>query len=85
MMSVGASLEWLELHDQVKAGYFWCQKFTGEHITVDYFYGKQDTTAKDLEEGRLDRFDKWELIDREIPFPERLVCYGTGCLGLILR
>ena len=46
MMSVGASLEWLEPGDHVNQDIFWCQKFTGEHITVDYFYGKQETTAK---------------------------------------
>ena len=73
MMSVGASLQWLKPGDHVEPGYFWCKKFTGEHITVDYFYGKQKTTAKGFpREGRLDRFDKWELIDREIPFPEKL-------------
>ena len=73
MMGVGASIQRLEPGDHVEPGYFWCQKFTGEHITVDYFYGKQETTAKGFpREGRLDRFDKWELIDREIPFPEKL-------------
>ena len=73
MMSVGASIQRLEPGDHVEPGYFWCQKFTGEHITVDYFYGKQETTAKGFpRKGRLDRFDKWELIDREIPFPEKL-------------
>ena len=73
MMSVGAKIQKLEPGDQVEPGYFWCKKFTGEHITVDYFYGKQKTTAKGFpREGRLDRFDKWELIDREIPFPEKL-------------
>ena len=32
--------------DNIEPGYFWCEKFMGEHITVDYNYGKQKTTAK---------------------------------------
>tara|TARA_Y100000114_G_scaffold156338_2_gene183186 strand:+ start:306 stop:899 length:594 start_codon:yes stop_codon:yes gene_type:complete len=72
-MSVGARLQWLQPGDNIEPGYFWCEKFTGEHITVDYNYGKQSTTVKGYpRKGRLDRFDKWELIDRQIPFPKKL-------------
>ena len=72
-MSVGARLQWLEPKDNIEPGYFWCEKFTGEHITVDYNYGEQSTTVKGYpRKGRLDRFDKWELIDRQIPFPKKL-------------
>ena len=72
-MSVGARLQWLEPKDNIEPGYFWCEKFTGEHITVDYNYGEQSTTVKGYpREGRLDRFDRWELIDRQIPFPKKL-------------
>ena len=72
-MSVGARLQWLEPKDNIEPGYFWCEKLTGEHITVDYNYGEQSTTVKGYpRKGRLDRFDKWELIDRQIPFPKKL-------------
>ena len=72
-MSVGARLQWLQPGDNIEPGYFWCEKFTGEHITVDYNYGEQSTTVKGYpRKGRLDRFDKWELIDRQIPFPKKL-------------
>ena len=72
-MSVGARLQWLEPKDNIEPGYFWCEKFTGEHITVDYNYGEQSTTVKGYpRKGRLDRFDKWEIIDRQIPFPKKL-------------
>ncbi len=72
-MSVGARLQWLEPKDNIEPGYFWCEKFTGEYITVDYNYGEQSTTVKGYpRKGRLDRFDKWEIIDRQIPFPKKL-------------
>tara|TARA_B100001094_G_scaffold160609_1_gene155359 strand:+ start:4977 stop:5570 length:594 start_codon:yes stop_codon:yes gene_type:complete len=72
-MSVGARLQWLQPGDNIEPGYFWCEKFMGEHITVDYNYGKQKTTVKGYpRKSRLDRFDKWELIDKKIPFPKKL-------------
>ena len=48
-MSKGARLQWLAPGDEsIEPGYFWCEKFTGEHITVDYNYGEQSTTVKRL-------------------------------------
>ena len=73
MMGKGARIQNLSPEDEIEPGYFWCEVFKGEHITVDYHYGQQKTTAKGYpRQDRLDRFDKWELIDKEMPFPERL-------------
>lgn len=74
MMSRGASIQWLTPdEDSVPDGYFWCELFTGDHVSVDYHYGQQSTTVQGFRDSdRLDRFSKWTRIDVKIPFPKIL-------------
>jgi hypothetical protein len=74
MMSRGASIQWLTPDtDSVPDGYFWCELFTGNHVSVDYHYGQQSTTVQGFRNSdRLDRFCRWTRIDAKIPFPRML-------------
>lgn len=74
MMSRGASIQWLTPEDDtVPDGYFWCELFAGDHVSVDYHYGQQNTTVQGFRDSdRLDRFCRWTRIDTVIPFPRIL-------------
>jgi hypothetical protein len=74
MMSRGASKMYLTPEDDiVPDGYFWSEIFTGDHVSVDYHYGIQNTTVQGFRDSdRLDRFCKWTRIDVTIPFPKIL-------------
>ena len=74
MMSRGASIQYLTPNDNsVPDGYFWCEVFTGDHVSVDYHYGQQSTTVQGFRNSdRLDRFCRWTRIDTKIPFPKIL-------------
>lgn len=75
MMSRGASMQWLTPEDDtVPDGYFWCEVFKGDHISVDYHYGIQSTTVQGFRTSdRLDRFSRWSRVDVKMPFP-RILC-----------
>lgn len=71
-MGRGASIEFIEKDTtHLPYGYFWCEKFTGRHISVDYFYGKQCLTVEGFREdpNLLYRFSKWKKVDDIIPLP----------------
>lgn len=74
MMSRGASKMYLTPEDDtVPDGYFWCELFSGDHISVDYHYGIQSTTVQGFRDSdRLDRFCKWSRIELAMPFPKIL-------------
>jgi hypothetical protein len=74
MMSRGASIQYLTpTDDSVPDGYFWCEVFTGDHVSVDYHYGQQRTTVQGFRDSdRLDRFCRWTRIDTVILFPKIL-------------
>ena len=70
-MSRGATFDWLEKDTHhIDAGYFWCEVFTGDHVSVDYKDGKQVLAVKGTKDPeRLYRFIKWEKINDLIPIP----------------
>jgi hypothetical protein len=72
MMSRGAAKQWLTPNDvnAIPDGYFWCEFFTGDHISVDYHYGQQHLCVQGFRNSdRLDRFCRWTKIDKYIPVP----------------
>jgi hypothetical protein len=76
MMGRGATIMQLspEDHDKVADGYFWCEIFTGRHLSFDFEYGKQTLAVegfKDLQ--RLDRFYKWQKCTDVLKLPSFLV------------
>lgn len=60
--------------DHLPTGHFWCERFFGEHISVDYYYGRQTLTVKGYKPAHtFHRFDRWEMISKDVPFPEILI------------
>lgn len=74
MMSRGAQFMQLSEsdHDQVPDGYFWCEVFTGRHLSFDYHFGIQTLAVEGFRDdaNRLDRFSKWTKIEEQFILPE---------------
>jgi hypothetical protein len=59
MMGVGATIEYLD-SDTIPNGYFWCEVFSGRHLSFDYSYGVQTLAVEGFRSTqRLDRFSHW--------------------------
>ena len=73
MMGVGATIQYLD-SDSIPDGYFWCEMFTGRHLSFDYHWGKQTLAVEGFRNNtnRLDRFSRWTKIDKEFKLPETL-------------
>ena len=76
MMGRGARKMYLRPGDEdlVPDGYFWSEFLLGDHVSVDYRYGQQMIAVQGFRDDpdRLDRFARWERIDREYLFPYML-------------
>jgi hypothetical protein len=73
MMSVGATIQYLD-SDSIPDGYFWCEIFTGRHLSFDYNWGKQTLAVEGFRTDplRLDRFSRWAKVDEDFKLPEIL-------------
>jgi hypothetical protein len=76
MMGRGAQKIYLRPGDEdlVPDGYFWSELISGDHVSIDYKWGRQVLAVQGFREDpdRLDRFDRWERIDREFLLPYML-------------
>lgn len=60
--------------DVIPDGYFWCEVFTGRHITFDYRYGVQYLAAEGLKDStRTDRFASWKKTNDMFVLPTMLL------------
>ena len=78
MMGHGAKVENLHQYGSkidVPAGYFWCERFYGRHLSFDFHYGKQVLAVEGFKEdqNRLDRFSKWQKCEESLTIPDFLV------------
>lgn len=73
MMSVGARIQYLD-SDSIPDGYFWCEIFTGRHLSFDYHWGKQTLAVEGFRTDpiRLDRFSHWTKINDNFKLPDVL-------------
>jgi len=80
-MGVGARVQHIEAGDDesVEAGYFWCEYFSGDHLSVDYTFQSGLTGNWNPVHGcvginfpiNLTKFAEWRKIDVDIhPLPE---------------
>jgi len=80
MMGRGAKKCWLEPGDDelVPDGYFWSEILTGDHISVDYHWGKPVLSVQGFRDNldRFDRFDRWKKIDYSCALPDWLQALG---------
>ena len=73
MMGVGATIQYLD-SDSIPDGYFWCEMFTGRHLSFDYHWGKQTLAVEGFrsDTNRLDRFSRWTRVVDMFVLPEVL-------------
>jgi hypothetical protein len=75
-MGIGASfVDLVDSTDHLPIGYFWCEIFTGQHISVDYYKTKQILAVEGSRnsDSPLWKFDKWIKLDDEIKFPDSFI------------
>ena len=72
-MSIGATIQYLD-SDSIPDGYFWCEIFTGRHLSFDYHWGKQTLAVEGFrtDPTRLDRFSRWTKISDTFALPNVL-------------
>ena len=73
-LGLGARKEWLEKDTtHLPLGLFWCEWFTGRHISVDYHYGIQDVTVEGIKpDFTFTQWTIWKRVDDVIPLPDIL-------------
>jgi hypothetical protein len=73
MMSRGAKKCWLEPGDDanVPDGFFWSEILSGDHVSVDYHWGKPVLAVQGFRDDpdRLERFNRWIKIPLEHTLP----------------
>ena len=78
-MGRNARIMWLNgSTDFIHPGEFWCEVFTGEHLSVDFRDMKSTLVVKGHrhEKNPLYKWDKWEKVDRKVEFPKILEKIG---------
>jgi hypothetical protein len=71
-MGVGARKVWIEDSTlDLHPGEFWCEFFTGDHISVDYHLYEPVLIVKGIPHPNAphSKFIKWEKVDTPIPQP----------------
>ena len=60
--------------EHLHPGTFWCEEFTGEHLSVDFQNKEPKLVVKGIksEGDKLYRWSRWEVIERVVEFPEVL-------------
>lgn len=79
---MGAGARFIKITTQninaVPPGYFWCEKFTGRHFTVELVWNTGRWNIVSVFEGmhhsdtELYRFTKWKRVEVDIIIPEQL-------------
>ena len=70
-MGRGASLQYLGPKTELPPGYFWCEVFTGQHLSIDYCYGVAVLSVEGLRDpaAPLWRWNRWQVVDNILPLP----------------
>ena len=81
-MGVGAGFQYLEIDDltSIEPGYFWCEKFIGQHLSVSYQSTPSGFTPTEVwlsdrdNDSPLYKFSKWVKLDldKAIAIPEQI-------------
>jgi len=73
MLGLGLSTQkvWLDKSTMhLPVGHFWCEWFEGDHLSVDYRFGKQELTVQGFRGLQtFTRWDAWVKVDAEVPLP----------------
>jgi hypothetical protein len=71
-MGTKARVEYLEHNTKhLHPGEFWCEVFTGEHLSIDYEFGKPVLSVVGVKHGEhpYSRFIYWEKTSKTYPLP----------------
>jgi len=75
-LGLGASFEHLTVKgwtDHLPPGSFWCEIFEGDHISVDYKWGKQILAVQGHKsDNTFTRWDRWVKVKKQIKIPKLL-------------
>lgn len=73
-LGLGAQKIWVEKDTtKLPVGHFWCEWFTGRHLSIDYHWGEQILAVEGFKD--LDTFTHWKVwqrVDDKILLPEIL-------------
>ena len=71
-MGLGAQKVWLEGETtHLPIGYFWCEFFSGRHLSVDYNFGLPKLCVEGFKEAdTFMQWDKWIRTDDFVHFPD---------------
>ena len=74
-MGLGTTEEYLRKStDDLPPGTFWCEKFYGDHYSVDFIGGKQVLAVQGhRQSNNFQQWDRWEKIDKEFEYPHKLL------------
>ena len=70
-----ARKEWIEKYtDYLHPAEFWCEIFTGEHLSVDFKNQESELVVLGTknEQDPYYKWQKWEKIDKKVEFPDIL-------------
>lgn len=70
-----AEILWIEEStDDLYPSNFWCEVFTGEHLSVDFYQEEPKLVVKGHKnhDSPLYKWEKWEKIDKSVEFPSIL-------------
>lgn len=71
-MGLNAKIMWLDGPTKdLHPAEFWCEVFSGEHLSVDFYKKECDLVVKGTRDAKnpLYKWDKWEKIDKKVEFP----------------
>lgn len=73
-LGLGAEKKYLETNtEHLEPGYFWCEFFSGRHLSVDYYYGEQTLCVEGFKsDNTFTTWDRWVRVDDQIPLPSIL-------------
>jgi hypothetical protein len=72
-----ATIGWHRSGDPIPPNFFWCEVFTGRHITIDYIRSGEGWVQSHTFQGfntqdDLIRFSHWKRVDYPFPLPSAL-------------
>lgn len=80
-MGRGAYITHLEKStDHLPEGTFWCEKFEGRHLSIDYVNGQQVLCVEGIRNDKapLWKWKEWRRVDNQnVPLPE--ICQSLDC------
>lgn len=74
-MGRSARIEYIESDtEHIHPSEFWCEVFTGEHLSIDYHHKNPILTVRGTRdpEAPLYQWSRWEKVDYTLEFPEIL-------------